>query len=51
MTQKLKKHRRSDKAGLPPGSLIHVGEKKMGDVALHLMRYGDKVFMIYSDIL
>jgi magnesium transporter len=40
MTQKLKKHRRSDKAGLPPGSLIHVGEKKMGDVALHLMRYG-----------
>ena len=29
----------SKKAGLPPGALVHVGEKKMEDVQIRLIYY------------
>lgn len=33
------KRRLSEKAGLPPGSLIHVGEKKVDRVSIHVIDY------------
>lgn len=43
MVFKQKHRRRSEKAGLPPGTLIHVGEKREGEVGLHLIHYGTDV--------
>jgi magnesium transporter len=31
--------KRSKKTGLPPGSLVHIGERKPGKVTLHIFRY------------
>ncbi len=39
MDEKIKK--RSVKAGLPPGSLIHIGEKKVRDSRIHIMDYDE----------
>lgn len=36
--------RRSRKVGLPPGSVIHIGEPKTGDVAMTVMDYDEKHF-------
>lgn len=35
---------RSRKAGLPPGSLVHVGERKPGDVECRVIRYARRLF-------
>ena len=32
----------SDKTGLPPGSLVHVGEKKIEEVRIRLFNYDDE---------
>jgi len=37
-------HRRSRKAGLPPGSLVHVGEKKSERTKITIMDYDGKAF-------
>jgi magnesium transporter len=37
--KKLHRHRRSDKAGLPPGTLVHIGAERMEEVTLHSHRY------------
>jgi magnesium transporter len=37
-------HRRSRKAGLPPGSLIHVGEKKAEKTVITIIDYDEKTF-------
>lgn len=42
MRESIKK--RSKKAGLPPGSLVHVGEKKTEKVRITLMDYDEKQF-------
>lgn len=36
--------RRSKKAGLPPGSMVHIGEKKSEWVKITLIRYDKKIF-------
>ncbi|MFW5936402.1 MAG: CorA family divalent cation transporter, partial [Candidatus Hadarchaeota archaeon] len=36
--------RRSRKAGLPPGSLVHVGEKKAEEVTISIIDYDEKHF-------
>ena len=36
--------RRSKKAGLPPGTLVHVGEKKVESVRITLMDYDEQHF-------
>ena len=38
---KRKKHK---KAGFAPGTLIHIGEKKSGDITLHLIKYNQSIF-------
>jgi len=38
VTTIIKKHR-SKKVGLPPGTLIHIGEKKIGDIKITLIDY------------
>lgn len=40
--------KRSKKAGLPPGSLVHIGEQKSGVVALSVVEYSDASFMEMS---
>ncbi len=35
---------RSKKSGLPPGSLVHIGEKKIGDIQITLIDYDDAHF-------
>lgn len=40
--------RRSHKAGLPPGSLIHLGEKKTDEPRLSLVRYDAKALEEYE---
>jgi len=42
MTRLMKK--RSKKAGLPPGSLVHIGEKKSGDVEITIIDYDESHF-------
>ena len=37
-------HRRSRKAGLPPGSLIHIGEKKAERTKITIIDYDEKAF-------
>lgn len=37
-------HRRSVKTGLPPGSLIHIGEKHAEKAKITLCRYGESLF-------
>jgi magnesium transporter len=37
-------HRRSRKAGLPPGSLVHIGEKKAERTKITIMDYDDETF-------
>ena len=39
-----KAKRRSAKAGLPPGTLIYIGERKTDHVRLTLIQYRDGVF-------
>jgi magnesium transporter len=39
MAEKVKK--RSLKAGLPPGSLVHIGTRKVGDSAIHILDYDE----------
>ena len=34
-------HKTSDKAGLPPGSLVHVGEKKIEDTKISVIDYNE----------
>jgi magnesium transporter len=34
-------HKRSDKTGLPPGTLLHIGERKTGDVTITLTSYDE----------
>ena len=36
--------KRSKKAGLPPGSLVHIGEKKAGELKVTLIDYGETQF-------
>lgn len=36
--------RRAVKVGLPPGTLIHVGEKKLAEPEIHLTRYNQSIF-------
>ncbi len=44
--------RRSSKAGLPPGSLVHLGERKTDHPAISLMEYdaGDLVETLFSSL-
>src|SRR3989338_5158222 len=35
---------RSKKAGLPPGTLVHLGKKKIGDIKITLIDYDDSHF-------
>jgi magnesium transporter len=42
MTKELKKH--SKKAGLPPGTLVHVGEKKTDTVRISVLDYDEQHF-------
>lgn len=37
--------KRSIKSGLPPGSLVHIGEKKAGDVSVTVMDYDEGSFL------
>ncbi|MEW6602383.1 MAG: magnesium/cobalt transporter CorA [Nitrospirota bacterium] len=37
-------HKRSTKAGLPPGSLIHIGEKKPGQTKITILNYDAQNF-------
>lgn len=41
---------RSVKAGLPPGSLIHIGRKKVDFISIGLIEYNAKEFSIYQEI-
>ncbi|MBL8071629.1 MAG: magnesium and cobalt transport protein CorA, partial [Nitrospira sp.] len=43
MTMKLK-HKHSRKAGLPPGTLVHIGEKKSETVTISVYEYGEGQF-------
>jgi magnesium transporter len=43
MTMKLK-HKHSRKAGLPPGTLVHIGEKKSEAVTITVYEYGEGQF-------
>jgi len=36
--------KRSKKAGLPPGTLVHIGEKKAGELKVTLIDYGETQF-------
>ena len=36
--------KRSSKAGIPPGTLIHIGEKRSGEVKITLLRYNEIAF-------
>ncbi len=38
------RHKRSKKAGLPPGSLVHIGEKKSGSAKITIMDYDEANF-------
>jgi len=38
------------KAGLPPGSLVHVGEQKTSHVVVHVMDYDEKQFEEHPDL-
>lgn len=38
----------SQKAGLPPGTLIHIGERKTDKVRMRLITYNDEVFEEYD---
>jgi len=40
--KKIKRHSR--KAGLPPGTLIHIGDKKVQEVRITLIDYGEQIF-------
>jgi magnesium transporter len=42
MTKPIK--RRSKKAGLPPGTLVHIGEKKVGELKITLIDYDETQF-------
>jgi magnesium transporter len=42
--------KRTKKAGLPPGTLIHVGEKRMESVRLSVFRYNKSEVERYDDI-
>jgi len=37
-------HKRSKKSGLPPGSMVHIGEKKLGKVKITMIDYDSKKF-------
>ena len=37
-------HRRSRKAGLPPGSLIHIGDKKAAPIKINIIDYDEETF-------
>ncbi len=37
-------HRRSQKTGLPPGTLVHIGEKKSGQVKISRIHYNETRF-------
>lgn len=37
--------KRSQKAGLPPGSLVHIGQKGTGDIKITVMDYDESEFM------
>ncbi|MHC4721807.1 MAG: magnesium/cobalt transporter CorA [Planctomycetota bacterium] len=42
MNRKIKEH--SKKAGLPPGTLVHIGEKKIQEVRISLIDYNEQNF-------
>ncbi len=42
MSRNTKKY--SKKAGLPPGTLVHIGEKKTGDICVNLIEYNEAFF-------
>src|SRR4030042_4670290 len=37
--------KRTKKVGLPPGTLVHIGEKKMGEVHITIMHYREEDFL------
>ena len=39
-------HRRSKKAGLPPGALVHIGEKKQGKTKITMLNYDETNFQM-----
>ena len=43
MAEVLKK--RSEKAGMPAGSLIHIGEKKVKKIKIRLVDYNEKEYV------
>ena len=42
------KHKHSRKAGLPPGTLVHIGEKKSETVTISVYEYGEGQFQAVS---
>ena len=41
---RLTEHKRSEKAGLPPGSLVHIGTKSTEKVTISAIDYSEKEF-------